>query len=176
MCGSYAAVCMCELVLCIICISTSHHVAKTTSSVHLGGQEIKRWCKCSETETRAKIHTHTHSHTGSINNSGYKLSISISRFLSSSQIPGLSITWNIFYWPLMSHTHRGRTYRLARPWTGAVDGVLADDTVWFVRRQPGHNHATRRGGDCLDASWWTRNYREHTGTSAKRACWVLGAY
>lgn len=121
-------------------------------------------------QRHALRYTHTHAHTGSINNSGYKLIISISRFLSSSQIPRLSITWNIFYWPPMSHTHGGRTYRLSRPWTGAVDGVLADNTIWFVRRQPGHDHATRRGGDCLDASRWTRNYGEHTGTSAKRAC------
>ena len=62
-CVSYAAVCMCELVLCFICISTSHHVAKTTSSVHLGGQEIKRWCKCGERETRKKRHTHVHTNT-----------------------------------------------------------------------------------------------------------------
>ena len=37
--------CACMLVLCFICISTSHRVAKTTSSVHLGGQEVKQWCK-----------------------------------------------------------------------------------------------------------------------------------
>lgn len=51
LCVSDAAVCMCELVLCLICISTSHHVAKTTSSVHLGGQKTQRWCKHSERRT-----------------------------------------------------------------------------------------------------------------------------
>ncbi len=159
MCVPYAAVCMCELVPCFICISTSHHVAKTTSSVHLGGQEIKRWCKCSEKETSAKIRKHTR--TGSINNSGYKSIISTHGFLSRSQIPSLSITWDIFYWPLMSHIHREWTYRLSRAGTGAVDGVLADNTVWLVRRQPGHNNTARRRGNCLDASWWTRNYKKH---------------
>lgn len=87
----------------------------------------------------------------------------------------------------MIHIHRGRTYRMSRPWTGTVDGVLADNTVGFVGRQPGHNHATRRGGNCLDASWWTRNYKRDIETSATQArlyagvfvcvcahtCWVL---
>ena len=55
------------------------------------------------------------------------------------------------------------TYRLSRPRTGAVDGVLADDTVWFVGRQPGHDHAARRGRDRLDASRWTGNCGETHG-------------
>lgn len=69
----------------------------------------------------------------------------------------------------MIHIHRGRTYRVSRPWTGTVDGVLADNTVWFVRRQPWHNHATGRGGNCLDASWRTRNYKRDIETSALQA-------
>ena len=123
-CVSDAAVCMCELVLCLICISTSHHVAKTTSSVHLGGQEIKRWCKHGERETQNDMHRHIHMHN--------VLIIMVTNKLF--QLVDFYQVHRSILHHLEHFLQRGRTYRLSRPWTGAVDGVLADNTIWFVRR------------------------------------------
>lgn len=123
-CVSDAAVCMCELVLCLICISTSHHVAKTTSSVHLGGQEIKRWCKHGERDTQNDTYRHIHMHSVLIIMVTNKLV-----YLVDIKFTNVSI-----YHHLEHFLQSARTYRLSRPWTGAVDGVLADNTIWFVRR------------------------------------------